>query len=37
MKKTLVTLSMAVVTIFGFSAFAQQQDGNQKQCNKEKT
>ncbi|MDE7153063.1 MAG: Spy/CpxP family protein refolding chaperone [Muribaculaceae bacterium] len=35
MKKTLVTLSLAVATIFGFSAFAQQQD--KTQCNKERT
>lgn len=35
MKKTLVTLSLAVVTLFGFSAFAQQQE--KTQCNKEKT
>ncbi|MDE6081050.1 MAG: hypothetical protein K2F70_02110, partial [Muribaculaceae bacterium] len=35
MKKTLVTLSLAVVTLFGFNAFAQQQD--QQQCKKDKT
>ncbi|MDE6267292.1 MAG: hypothetical protein K2M07_08100 [Muribaculaceae bacterium] len=35
MKKSIVTLSMALVTLFGFSAFAQQQD--QKQCDKVKT
>lgn len=35
MKKTVVTLTLAVVTLFGFSAFAQQQDNTK--CNKENT